>query len=135
MNLKIHHFGYLVKHIEEALKVFQQMGYVCTGKLVRDMTRKIDILFLRKDGIVVELIAPQSQESPYYPLLARYRNAIYHICYETEQFETDIAALQEAGFRCTEAPAKAAALDGRRVAFYVHPQMGIVEILEIYQES
>lgn len=133
MNLKIHHFGYLVKHIESTMRVFRSMGYDCMGRLVGDTTRKVDILFMHKDGHVVELIAPQSKESPYYPLLARFRNSIYHICYETDQFEKDFADLQEEGFHCTVAPAKAAAFDGRRVAFFVHPHMGIVEVLDMYE--
>ena len=130
MNLKVHHLGYLVKHIESASRAFQQMGYECLGELVQDATREVDILFLRKDGYVIELLAPQSKESPYYPLLTKYRNAIYHICYETNQFEKDSAALQESGFHCIEPPAKAVALGGRWVAFFVHPQMGIVEVLD-----
>ena len=53
--MHIHHIGYLVKKLPKAAEEFEKLGYVRCGGVTADPVRKTDILFLEKDGYVVEL--------------------------------------------------------------------------------
>ena len=54
--MKDHHIGYLVKKLEKAAEEFEKLGYVRLGEITPDPHRKIDILFLEKDGYVVRCV-------------------------------------------------------------------------------
>lgn len=129
LTLKIHHVGYLVKKIDAAIRSFEDLGYRIVQETVYDDIRKVDICFLEKDGYCVELISPVSEESVVYGLLKRYKNSPYHICYETEDFEKDYAALMSNGFIAIDEPTPAPALQDRKVVFLTSPLMGMIELL------
>ena len=42
---------------------FEKLGYVRQGEVTNDTYRKVDILFLEKDGYVVELVSPNAPDS------------------------------------------------------------------------
>lgn len=128
--MKIHHIGYLVKKIEKAAAAFEALGYVREGDAVHDGIRKADILFLEKDGYRVELVSPYASDSVVAGLIKTYKNAPYHICYEAEDFAADMAKLEESGYMRIDEPTAAPAIGGRRVTFFMHPAMGMIELLE-----
>lgn len=96
--MKIHHIGYLIKNIEDAVKEFENLGYKIYSEISYDCYRDIDICFIEKDGYLVELISPKSEKSIVYNLLRKMGNTPYHICYTSENIEKDIAELRERGY-------------------------------------
>ncbi len=64
-DLKIHHIGYLVKDIHKACRQFKELGYeyVIGEEFTYDETRGVNILFLEKDGIKIELVCPNDNNS------------------------------------------------------------------------
>lgn len=128
--MNIHHIGYLVKKLEKAAQAFEALGYVREGGVTRDEGRKVDILFLTKDGYRIELVSPYAADSVVAGLLKTYKNAPYHICYEAEAFEADLEGLENGGYIRMDEPTAAPAIGGRRVTFLMHPAMGMIELLE-----
>lgn len=128
--MKIHHIGYLVKKIEKAAAAFEALGYEREGAVVHDEIRKVDILFLTKDGYRIELVSPYAADSVAAGLLKTYKNAPYHICYTAGSFEKDMEKLEGSGYVRIDEPTAAPAICGRRVTFFVHPAMGMIELLE-----
>lgn len=128
--MRIHHIGYLVKKIEKAAAAFEALGYVREGGMTHDEGRKADILFLKKDGYRIELISPYAADSVVAGLIKTYKNAPYHICYEAEAFEEDMARLESGGYVRMDEPTEAPAIGGKRVTFLMHPAMGMIELLE-----
>ena len=61
--MKVHHVGYLVKKLDKAAEEFEKLGFVRQGDMTNDTYRKVDILFLEKDGYVVELVSPNAPDS------------------------------------------------------------------------
>ena len=53
--MNIHHIGYLVKKGPKAQAAFEALGYIAEGEWPHDEIRKVDILFLQKDGYRIEL--------------------------------------------------------------------------------
>lgn len=128
--MKIHHIGYLVKKIEKAAKSFEALGYVREGETVRDEYRGVDILFLEKDGYRVELVSPYTDSSVVAGLIKTYKNAPYHICYEADHFEKELAWLEANGYIRMDEPVAAPAIGGRKVTFFMNPALGMIELLE-----
>ena len=133
--MKIHHFGYLVKSIEKARDTFFALGFeecpAPLGGITFDEYRQINISFIQKDGYCIELIMPASKESGFYPLLKKYKNSAYHICYETADREADVRDLEEGGWSVIAPPAPAPAMGGHEVCFLMHPSIGIIELVDI----
>lgn len=128
-TLKIHHIGYLVKKIGNAIKTFESLGYRVEHDTVRDEIRKVDICFLIKDGYRAELVSPVSADSVVSGLLKKYKNAPYHICYEADDPETAYRELTENGFTAIDIPTPAPALGGCNVVFLMSPVIGMIELM------
>ncbi len=128
-NLKIHHIGYLVKKMNQAIQTFEALGYRVEQDTVYDDIRKVDICFLTRDGYRVELVSPVSPDSVAAGLIKKYKNAPYHICYETADYETDLAGLSANGFLAIDTPTPAPALGGRRVQFFTSAVTGMIELI------
>ncbi len=127
--LRIHHIGYLVKKIEKAKQAFLSLGYRIEQDTVYDGIRKINICFLLKDGYRVELVSPASEDSVVSGLIKKYKNSPYHICYETDDFETAYTQLAAGGFIAIDEPTPAPALGGRAVVFLSNASIGMIELL------
>lgn len=128
--MHIHHIGYLVKKLDKAKDSFISIGFSVKQEAVYDKARDVNILFVEKDGCLIELVSPNSKGSVVAHLMKTYRNSPYHICYESEDFDNDIESLAGKGFMSIDRPAPAPAIDGRRVCFFMSPQIGIIELLE-----
>ena len=93
--MNIHHIGYLVKKGPKAQAAFEALGYIAEGEWTHDEIRKVDILFLQKDGYRIELVSPYAPDSVVSGLIRAYKNAPYHLCYEAENFEKELAELEK----------------------------------------
>ncbi|MCM1466764.1 MAG: VOC family protein [Alistipes sp.] len=127
--MKIHHIGYLVKDMREALKEFSQLGFTA-GTVVRDELRGSDICFIRNGEYYVELISPYCENSTVSGLIKKYKNSPYHICYISSHFEKDIEEFVSKGYVQIGEPQEAPAIDGRRVVFLMNGNIGMIEIVE-----
>lgn len=129
--MKVHHIGYLIKDIENAIKEFQNLGYKIYSETSYDVYRDIEICFMEKDGYLVELISPKSEKSVVYNLLNKIGNSPYHICYTSENIEQDVAELRERGYIVMGelCPAPCIGQDAS-VIFLYNNFIGIIELLK-----
>ena len=131
VNMKVHHIGYLVKNISKTEKKFLELGYEVESPTKFDEIRNIDIEFLVNGDYRVELIEPKGEESPMYPLLKRYKNTPYHLCYEVENIDEAIAELQDKHYTVIQEPNIAPCIEDKKVAFLNNISMGIIELVEM----
>lgn len=128
--MKIHHIGYLVKKFDRAVREFEALGYKKKSDVTYDEYRKINILFIEKDGYTVELVSPTDKQSVVYDLLKKLGNSPYHICYVVSNLDLSISELTSKGYVCFDEPHEAVALSNKRVVFLIHPYLGMIELLE-----
>ncbi len=128
--MKVHHIGYLVKNIEKSRAKFLQLGYEVERPVKFDAIRDVNIEFLLNDGYRVELIQPLSENSPMYPLLKRYKNSPYHICYEVDDLNKSVEELSGNGYTVIQEPKVAPCIDDKKVVFLTNISMGIIELVE-----
>lgn len=129
--MRVHHVGYLVKRIERAEEIFSTLGYGRVTQTVLDPIRNVDISFWEKDGYVIELVCPKSEDSVVAGLIKKYKNTPYHICYESDDLESDMELLKRVGGfvemdELTPAPAIA---EDAKAKFLYSSQIGIVELM------
>lgn len=128
--IRVHHVGYLVKNPDRARAHFAVLGFAAQSGPVQDTLRGVDILFLEKDGHLVELVTPISAESVVSNLMRARKNSPYHLCCCSDDFENDMRKLEQSGFTRVDEPLVAPAIQNRRVCFFVSAQIGLVELLE-----
>lgn len=130
INGKFHHVGYLVKNIDKSEETFMALGFSVSKEKVFDDIRKAYISFMSGNGTVVELIEP-TEESDIYPLLKKYTNAPYHMCYTVDSIPTAIEELKAKGYLLFKATEKAPAIsEYSEVAFLIHNRIGMIELLQ-----
>lgn len=127
--MKVHHIGYLVKNMNEAIEEFGQLGFK-EGPVVRDEYRGIDICFTENEGYCVELISPYCEDSTVSGLIKKYKNSPYHLCYISDNLEKEVEELAAKGYVQMGEPKEAPAIDGRRVVFMMNGSIGLIEIVE-----
>jgi len=88
---------------------------------------------MQNEGYRLELVSPESERSPIYGLLKKYKNSPYHICYEVKNLEDGLAKLEQDGFTVFLPPSPAPMLSNRHVAFLMSAEIGMIEILEAEQ--
>ena len=127
---KIHHVGYLVNDIEKSIEPFEMLGFTAKNAPVFDEIRKAWICFLDGNGTVVELIEPR-EDSEIFPLLKKYTNMPYHLCYIVRDLEASIVQLKHHGFLLFKPIEAAPAISASaKVAFLIHRRIGMVELLQ-----
>lgn len=129
-NLKIHHIGYAVKSIEDALPFYVKMGFSKTD--VRyDPIQNVNICFIQKrDNVLIELIEPKDETSPVNKILSQSGSTPYHICYETECIDVTLKELKNNHFMPISKLSLAPAIgDGKSVIFLFNKNVGLIEIV------
>ena len=132
MKMKINHIGYAVKKIDRAAEAFKRLGFAF-DPIVDDVDRNIKISFGENDGYRIELVSPldQGKPSPVDTWITSAVGTPYHICFESENFFSDIEELENQGFKVIIPPKPAVALGGANVVFMLNLGFGIMEIVEI----
>lgn len=127
--MRIDHIGYAVKDLNGSVVVFEELGFKRLGKAVLDPNRNVEIQLLENQGYVIELIAPAAEKSPIDNILKKIGCTPYHLCYKSENLESEIERLKKIGFVLIEKQDLAVALDMRRVCFLYHIQIGLLELV------
>jgi len=128
------HLGYAVRDLDEALGQFEGIFGETLNKSARYFEPTFDshIQFIQPggQGPRIELIAPASESSLVGRILAKRGPGVYHFCYQVDDLAAETSRLKKQGFRATTEPCSARAFAGRRVQFFFHPQLGLLELLE-----
>lgn len=132
--MKVHHTGYYVEDIAEAVKAFEKLGYDIASPCTHDESRKILIQFLNKRGggedSLIELVKPDADCDLFSKSSKKLGARPYHICYECENFNETLKTLQGEGFFMLKPPQIAPAIGGRNVAFLYSNAIGLIELVE-----
>ncbi len=129
--MKVHHIGYLVNNMEEAIKKFLLLGFSLDRKPLYDLNRNVDICFMKMEEIMIEIIFPHNDCKSLKRLSKKIGNAPYHLCYECSSFDREIdELLSNPGCTLVVPPQSATAINGRRVAFLLDNNIGLFELLE-----
>ncbi len=128
--MKIHHVGYLVQNMKEALEMMLRCGGESCGDIIYDEQRKTDIVFVKNGETLIELVAPRKGSEEVGKSLLRLGNIPYHICYECVSLDETIEELANNGCMLIKEPQEAIAINNRKVAFVYSDSIGLFELVE-----
>lgn len=132
--MKIDHIGIACPDVSKAKAHYERLGFAETQRLVVDQGRNLEYVFMANGDYKIELIAShdKSLKSDIDGILKEskpFGHKIYHVCYLTRDMAADIAKYRGLGYKLIKPPAKAIACGNREVAFLIHFELGIVELL------
>ena len=152
---RFHHIGYAVADIVSSQRAFRKTGWrdlpataflsgsardaeqplpINTSGITADEGRGVYLAFMERTdtNALIELVSPMHDKSPVSKTLASSNGVAssYHICYEVDDLDFATAELKRRGYVLTDTAKPAPAFGGRRVAFLLHKDAGLIEILE-----
>ena len=128
--MNFHHVGYMVKDISRSMDTFRLLGYEVEKPSMFDGLRLAQIGFMRINGSRIEIIQPVGSESPIYPLMKKYKNTPYHLCFSTTSMDEDIRKLEEKGFMVFKDREDAPCMNHKDVVFLMSENIGMIELYE-----
>lgn len=128
------HIGIAVDNIEEYFNNFLKaiFNFDNLSEIYVDENQKAKIAFATsKNGVRLELIEPYDDDSPVANILKNNKNRLYHICFQTKNFEESIEKMK--GMKClmVSEPKTAIAFQNRRIVFFYTPNRELIELIEI----
>lgn len=129
-ELKINHVGYLINDLEKSLEIFINMGYCKLSKYL-DNLRGVEIAFIKKNDLILELIRPIRENSAVSNLYKKIGPSPYHVCYETFDLDKTIADFRKNNWIVVVNKQPAIAFGNLNVVFLFHKEVGLIELLEV----
>ena len=124
---RIAHVGVAVDDLDDALAFYRDvLGLTPHPAETADGATIVSLPFGDSD---VELLHPQTPDSPVAKFLARRGPGIHHICYRVADLDAALRACRDAGYRLVDETPRTGA-GGRRIAF-VHPKSTAGILLEL----
>lgn len=129
-GLRFHHLGLAVAAPEPAFHFLGALGYA-DGAQAFDPLQRVNLAMRHHRAMPdVEVIWPGDGPSPIDQMIKR-GNMIYHMCFETDDAASSVAAMEDAGHRVlTLGKAKPAVLfGGVPVSFHRVDGFGLIELI------
>lgn len=126
----LHHIGYVTGDILATAAQFQHLGY-SVGPVLYDRALQVELCYLHKPGsTLIELVCQHNPDSPECDLLGKCGVMPYHLCYEVPDMETAYREMCSLGYAPLFEPVQVTVLDNQRICYFVHQNLGYVELLE-----
>ena len=124
--MKLHHLGIATANIEKTLDKYNKIYTITSiSDIIYDKIQDVDLcIFSTKEETTFELVCGKKIEN--------YINKgieIYHLCYETDNFDMTLKQLSEKRLMMISNPEPAVLFNNRKVVFFYTPT-GLIEILE-----
>jgi methylmalonyl-CoA/ethylmalonyl-CoA epimerase len=131
--VRFHHIGYAVSSIDEYLEGFLNPMFspVSVTKPVSDPIQNVTVCFAEMPGgATIELVEPLGDNSPINEIVGSRRGGLYHLCYEVDDLDVEIARFRKRACLPLSKPVPAVAFEGRRIVFLMTPQRDLIELVE-----
>lgn len=129
-NFSFHHIGYAVKNIDATAQFYLMSGWTKSDTLL-DPVQNTYITFLYREGFpTIELVAPVDDNSPICNTLKKMGVGTYHVCYAIPDIEKAVKELRLKRFIPLFEPVQAIAINNHRICYMMHPQVGLIELVE-----
>ncbi|UGY22041.1 MULTISPECIES: VOC family protein [Bradyrhizobium] len=130
--MKLDHIGFLTEDVEREMVAFERLfGRIEWSVRIVDPLQDVTARFGRTvDGLVYELIQPNSASSPIAASLKARKNIINHVCYRCADLSEKARELREQGFFPVTEPKPGVAFAGHLVQFFYQPNGMLLEIIE-----
>lgn len=131
MIKRLAHIAIAVPSIDEAARFYEeQLGLKLTGRETVP-GRQVTVGFIDLGNTRIELVQPESADSPVAKFLEQRGAGLHHICFEVDDIAADFDRLQAAKVRMADTAPRPGA-HGTKVAF-IHPRSTGGVLIELSQ--
>jgi methylmalonyl-CoA/ethylmalonyl-CoA epimerase len=131
--MRFHHVGYATRNIDLYVEDFFRPVFapLSISEKVSDPIQRVTVCFARMQGnAMIELVEPFGENSPIDSVLDGDRGGVYHLCYEVDDLDREVARCRKRRCMPISKPVPAAAFNGRRIVFLLTPQHDLIEFVE-----
>ena len=130
--LRIDHIGIAVTNMDEAIKVYEDLGFAVTSTEVVE-EQKVKVAFLPCGDSEIELLESTDPEGPIAKFIEKKGQGIQHIAIRVENVEEAIAEMIEKGWKMIDEKPRYGA-GGAKIAF-AHPKSSGGVLVELTQRD
>ena len=130
--LRIDHIGIAVTNMDEAIKVYEDLGFKVTSTEVVE-EQKVKVAFLPCGDSEIELLESTDPEGPIAKFIEKKGQGIQHIAIRVENVEDAIAEMIEKGWKMIDEKPRYGA-GGAKIAF-AHPKSSGGVLVELTQRD
>ena len=142
MRLKLDHIGFVVEDISKARELFETIGLDTGTDAVVDPLQKVAASFVkvgREDNTYLELLEPESDDSPISNFLKKRGGGLHHLCFEVDDIDRTAQGLKAKGFQMVVSPEDCEAYDKNlertcknptKIAFFIISRGVLIELIE-----
>lgn len=127
-GLTFHHVGVACRNFEIETRTFAMLGYRPEGPDFHDPRQGIHGRFLIGAGPRLELLRNDAEPGVLTPWLKK-GIRFYHLAYEAIDLAREMKNLEAVGAKCVVQPVPAVAFDGRSIAFFMMPNVTLIELI------
>lgn len=131
MDIRFAHIGWAVKNINSAVESFAVLGYKPIGNICHDVQRNVALILLKdKSDAVIELVAPEADDSPVSDILKKNGPTPYHICCSISKDDWGGGEIfKKNGFMILHQQQKAPLFGNKDVVFLYSSNIGVIELI------
>jgi methylmalonyl-CoA/ethylmalonyl-CoA epimerase len=133
-GIAFHHVGLVVSSINQlGAEYARSLGASWNGEIIHDPLQQARVTFMHcgaPDGPAIELVEPDTDQSPLAKFLSKNGGGLHHVCYEVNSLEQQLEYCRSVGSLIVKPPTPAVAFGGRRIAWTYTKQKLLVEYLE-----
>lgn len=132
----IDHIAIIVRNIKQASEMYRNfIGFTPETDIILDEIQKVYVQFFKNEkGERLEIIEPVDETSPSMNALKK-GGGTNHICYRCENLDDLLKEAKKQRLKMVCPPVPGAGHEGRRVAFFVHPSLGLLEFVEYNEDN
>lgn len=129
LECRFHHLGVACRNLAKEASIWYDLGYKPESEIFEDPSQSACGQFLSGPGPRIELLCSTTPDGPIAQMITR-GIRIYHQGFETVAFDAALNSLQKGNYKLVKGPVPAVAFAGRRIAFFLMPNMNMIEIIE-----
>jgi methylmalonyl-CoA/ethylmalonyl-CoA epimerase len=133
MTKKIDHIAIAVRDIDAAARFYrEQLGLEVTGR-ESVPARKVRVAFIQLGATRIELVQPDSPESPIAKYLEKHGPGLHHICFEVDDIAAELGRMGSDGVKLIDSAPRPGA-HGNLTGF-IHPAAADGVLIELVQPA
>ena len=132
MIKKVDHIGIAVKNLEDAIKIWENLG-LKVEEIEEVPDQKVRTAIFHAGETRIELLEATAEDSPIAKFIEKRGEGIHHIALGVENIEEHLEKLKEKGFRLIDEKPRIGA-GGAKIAF-VHPKSVGGVLLELCERE
>jgi methylmalonyl-CoA epimerase len=132
MLQKINHIGIAVHNLNEAIALYEKLGFQLEG-IDEVPEQKVRVAFLPIGEVRIELLEPTSEDSPIAKFLEKKGQGIHHIAFATDNINEEMARMVENELNLIDMKPRPGA-HGTQIAF-LHPKSTMGVLMELCEEK